>query len=174
MFSINTTQYIVLYRFDWCVYNNMDSDHLMCQPSYPDRLNSRQKEEDWKKKNPSFLLSSFTVWNTIAETKSFITDHFLYFVTSFPVSIYVPLASAFYVSAAFCFFSELLRSVVVERQFTCNDVCGELWLVRVLLTRMCICCAKKTRWRVCKIFNPYTKGSYDIISIYTICASTSL
>lgn len=121
MFSINTTQYIVLYRFDWCVYNNMDSDHLMCQPSYPDRLNSRQKEEDWKK--TSFLLSSFTVWNTIAETKSYVTDHFLYFVTSFPVSIYVPLASAFYVSAAFCFFSELLRS---------NDVCGELWLVRVL------------------------------------------
>lgn len=132
MLSINTTQYIVLYRFDWCDYNNMDSDHLMCQPSYPDRLNSRQKEEDWKKTNPSFLLSSFTVWNTIAETKSYVTDHFLYFVTSFPVSIYVPLASAFYVSAAFCFFSELLRSVVVERQFTCNDVCGELWLVRVL------------------------------------------
>lgn len=131
MLSINTTQYIVLYRFDWCVYNNMDSDHLMCQSSYPDRLHSRQKEEDWKK-NPSFLLSSFTVCNTIAETKSYITDHFLYFVTSFPVSIYVPLASAFYVSAAFCFFSELLRSVVVERQFTCNDVCGELWLVRVL------------------------------------------
>lgn len=65
MFSINTTQYIVLYRFDWCVYNNMDSDLLMCQPSYPDRLNSRQKEEDWKKK-----IQAFCFLHLLCETPS--------------------------------------------------------------------------------------------------------
>lgn len=129
---INTVRYyyIVSNRFDWCVYNNMDSDHLMCQSSYPDRLNSRQKEEDWKQ--------AFCFLHLLCDTPSLkqkpITDHFLYFVTSFPVCLCMfRLLLLFYISAAFCFFSECLRRVVVERQFMCNDVCGELWRVRVVL-----------------------------------------
>lgn len=131
MLSINTTQYIVLYRFDWCVYNNMDSDHLMCQPSYPDRLNSRQKEEDWKKKSK---LSAFFIycvkyhrWNKILYNR--------------PFPVLCDVISCVYIcSACFCFlrigcFLFLFRAFEkcsCWETFTCNDVCGELWLVRVL------------------------------------------